>query len=155
MPLALYRCHSLLGVSDRYAAQLLADRFADTGRPSSLDEVSEWLTGVEDELEGLFESGSVRLELLRRLSFGVREPPLPYVFTRASGPNLRPGQIFSLTVVGESVQMDSDGQRAGELTDAELVQRFARGSPESIVAVCTSAPRDDVAAVALIRLSVT
>lgn len=146
---------SLLGVSDRYAAQLLADRFTSTGRPASLNEVSEWLTDIDDELEGLFESGSVRLELLRRLSFGVREPPLPYVFTRASGPNLRPSQVFSLTTDGASIHLNRNGERAGEFADVDLVQSFSQGSPESVVAVCTSTPRDDVAAVVLIRPRVT
>ncbi|MCH8109192.1 MAG: DEAD/DEAH box helicase [Chloroflexi bacterium] len=63
---------SMLGVSDRYSAQVLAQRFGETNRAVSPTEISNWLSDLserDDELEALFESGSLRLELLRRQAY--------------------------------------------------------------------------------------
>lgn len=151
---------SMLGVSDRYSAQILAERYAETQRPASPTEISAWLSDLserDEELEALFERGSFRLELLRRQAFGTRLGALPYLFTRfETDRSVQPGATFSVgEEAGKVLLKAGDGSAVGEVSDPDLARNFARGSLESIVAVTTSTPRNGTGTIVLIRQRLT
>lgn len=146
---------SLLGIANRSDAEVLAQRFNDTGEPASLGSVSDWLPKAESELEEIFPQMELRSELMRRQVFGVRREPLPYMFARVRAEGaLTPGQVLSLDRRQDDiVAVDTATGQAAVFFDGEQVFNFMRGAPEEAVAIVTSPPREGSAAVAVVRLA--
>jgi helicase len=146
---------SLLGVADRSAAKILGDKFTDTGRTASIDQVSDWMSEIDDELDDLLPQRGLKSELVRRQAFRSRRAPLPYMFTRVSGRGGVPlGQVLALRV-------DDEGNMTGFVDDEDLVRfldpesllSFGQGSLVGLAAVLTSPIVRAGAAAVVIRLA--
>lgn len=132
---------SLLGVSDRTAAHILADRYKETGRPDTLDAVSEWLSGIEPTLDEIFprDQHHLRAELLRRQIFTIAGTPPTHIFARFEATERTSvGTLLSLRVAYPSVSVLRDGRVIGSLVEASEVLRLARGSARGISAIVAS-----------------
>ena len=148
---------SLLGVSDRSAAQTLAEHFDSTGRPVSLSEIQAWVDDNEGSFDQMITGSDLRTELLRRQVFGGGVPPLPYMFARlrARG-TIKTGQFLSFQREnGSLLARDELNTLIGEVEvrDVEEVVRFSEGALHEIAGVAMGGEESEGIRLAVIRLS--
>jgi hypothetical protein len=145
---------SMLGVSDRATAQMLAAKYRETGGERSINAIATWMESLDDELESIFQAEAIRLELVRRQVFRRRAEEIPYMFVRADVKyEVTPGDVLTIEDDEDRVVLKTRrGQRVGELANVPLVRRFARGRPEELAAVIAGPVRNSQVPVSLVRL---
>ena len=131
---------SLLGVSDRKAAQTLGDEFLKTGKAITLGEVSAWMAKAADQLDDIFPHRDLRGEILRRQVFGMQRKRLPYVnaTVRARG-KLARGQVVQFAPLGDEgiSALDYKGNAIGIVGDSASILNIAQGRLDAIVGIVT------------------
>jgi RAD3-like DEAD/DEAH box helicase len=144
---------SMLGVTDRFAAQSLAEVFNSTGRSASINEVSLWMSEFDSELEGRFGNDPLRAELLRRQAF--REPPrVPtYLIVRCEvAAQLHAGETLGVELESGEIRVKRGNTIVATHHDLGSFTRLApSGGVGSLLAVPTSSAQGGQTQIAFVN----
>jgi hypothetical protein len=130
---------SLLGISDRTAAQDFSKRFGQMNLPPTLQRVSEWLGSVgADDIEKMFEAKDhgLRTELVKRQVFRGRSSADPYQMTRLMAKEDIPaGAILTARQEGDRLVLLNDENIVGEFISKRDFFPFRQDSLPLLVVV--------------------
>jgi hypothetical protein len=159
VPTAAAAYVSLLGITDRIAAQRLGYAFEATGRSVTLSEISDWLRSIEPQLGAILaeDDHGLRTELIKRQILrertGSRSPYRVSQF-RATV-DIEEGRIFTCRVVDEQVLLLDQGKSVGEILEAGGLMTLIRRDREEFLGVSlTALPLGSVGRVALINSTI-
>ena len=159
VPTAAAAYVSLLGITDRIAAQRLGRAFEATGRSVTLSEISDWLRSIEPQLGAILaeDDHGLRTELIKRQILrertGSRSPYRVSQF-RATA-DIEEGRILICRDIDERVLLIDQGNSVGEILEPGGLLTLIRRDREEFLGVSLMPlPSGSVGRVALINLTI-
>lgn len=140
---------SLLGVTDRLAADMLGNQFDETGAACEFDALSSWLELVD--IRNIFPE-PIRTELLERQILGSSRKIMPYLTTNAQvSVEVGLGELTWFSEGQGRIFVNRDAEVVGEISDSSSIISFANGPISELVGVVSGLRDENTVLIDVIR----